>query len=530
VKRRDFLHVVAGAGAIAAGTRACSGAAASAETAHAGAPALITSDRLRPAAPGGVQVGDVTADRALVWSCTDRPARLVVEYGRDEALTAAETALGPAALEDSGFTARVDLGGLRPGEMVFYRVRFESLEHPGTFSEPMTGRFRTAPVGRRDLTIAWSADTVGQGWGLNPDFGGLRLYETMLRQAPDVFVHSGDMIYADNPLRAEVPLADGTIWRNLVTPAKSKVAETLEEFRGNYAYNLLDSHMRRFNAAVPIVAQWDDHEVLNNWHPGMPLEGDARYTEKSIALLAARARRAMFDFVPVRPHPDERERVYRSFSYGPALDLFVLDERSYRGPNTANRQPEVSEVTAMLGRRQLDWLKASLRTSRATWKVIASDMPVGLMVRDSDRGGQPAFEAFGNGEGPPLGRELELAELLSFIKAEGIRNTLWITADVHYAAAHHYAPERAAFADFLPFWEFVAGPLHAGSFGPVPLDPTFGPAVRFESATPGMRQNRPPSDGHQYFGTLRVDGSTSRLSASLFNLAGDRVFSVDLEP
>jgi alkaline phosphatase D len=530
VNRREFLHVVSGAGALAAGTHAREGATASAEAAFGAAPSIVTAESLRPGVPGGVQVGDVTADRALIWSSTDRPARLVVEYARDEALTAADTVFGPAALEDSGFTARVDLGGLPAGETVFYRARFESLEHPGAFSEPLTGRFRTAPVRSRDITLAWSADTVGQGWGINLEFGGLRLYETMLRHAPDVFVHSGDMIYADNPLRPEVTLADGGVWQNLVTPAKSKVAETLDEFRGNYAYNLLDAHMRRFNAAVPLVAQWDDHEVMNNWHPGMPLEADTRYTGKSIALLAARAKRAMFEYVPVRPHPDEAERVYRSIAYGPALELFVLDARSYRGPNTANRQPSASAVTAMLGRRQLDWLKGALRASRARWRIIASDMPIGLMVRDVDRGGQPAFEAFANGDGPPLGRELELAELFSFLKAEGIRNTVWITADVHYAAAHHYAPERAAFADFLPFWEFVAGPLNAGSFGPVPLDRTFGPTVRFESATPGMPQNRPPSDGHQFFGTLRVDGSTNWLSASLFNLAGERVYSVDLEP
>ena len=92
---------------------------------------------------------------------------------------------------------------------------------------------------------------MGQGWGINPELGGLRTYETMLRHEPDVFVNSGDMIYADGPLLPEVPLADGRIWKNLVTPAKSKVAETLQEFRGNYAYNLLDEHMRRFNAAVP---------------------------------------------------------------------------------------------------------------------------------------------------------------------------------------------------------------------------------------------------------------------------------------
>ena len=53
-----------------------------------------------------------------------------------------------------------------------------------------------------------------------------------------------------------------------------------------------------------------------------------------------------------------------------------------------------------------------------------------------------------------------------FIKRAGVRNTVWITADVHYTAAHYYDPNKAAFQDFEPFWEFVSGPIHAGTFGP----------------------------------------------------------------
>ena len=66
----------------------------------------------------------------------------------------------------------------------------------------------------------------------------------------------------------EIRLPDGTMWKNLVTPEKSKVAETLDEFRGNYTYNLLDEHVRRFNAEIPQFVLWDDHEVKNNWYPG----------------------------------------------------------------------------------------------------------------------------------------------------------------------------------------------------------------------------------------------------------------------
>jgi alkaline phosphatase D len=69
------------------------------------------------------------------------------------------------------------------------------------------------------------------------------------------------MIYADNPLKAEIDLPGDGQWKNLMTEEKSKVAETLEESRGNYRYNLTDEHVRRFNAQVAQYVQWDDHEV-----------------------------------------------------------------------------------------------------------------------------------------------------------------------------------------------------------------------------------------------------------------------------
>jgi len=59
-----------------------------------------------------------------------------------------------------------------------------------------------------------------------------------------------------------------------------------------------------------------------------------------------------------------------------------------------------------------------------------------------------------------------LKSCLSAWKRAGVQNVVFITADVHYTAAHHYSPERAAYTDFTPFWEFVSGPL-ADSIGSV---------------------------------------------------------------
>lgn len=496
------------------------------------APAMMSrvlQEAAPPGMPGGVQVGDVTATRAMIWSAADRAARMMVEVSRDERFTSSRLIEGPVALENSSFTAKLDLGGLAAGEPVFYRVWFDDLARPGLRSAPITGHFRAASTTPRPLTFCWSGDVVGQGWGINPDFGGLRLYETMARHNPDLFIHSGDMIYADVPLQAEVKLDDGTVWKNVVTPAKSKVAETLDEFRGNYAYNLLDTHARAFNSQVPMIVQWDDHDVLNNWHPGTDLSTRPGYTERSIGLLAARAKRAMFEYLPIRSHPDEAERVYRAYRYGPLAEVFVLDQRSYRAANGNNREAAAGANTRMMGEAQVTWLKQSLAASTATWKVIASDMPLGLLVTDGQLNGAPAWEAWANGPGGPLGREHELADLLSFIKRQRVQNVVWVTADVHYTAAHFYDPKTAVFKDFTPFWEFVGGPLHAGTFAPSVADPTFGCTQVFNGTVAGMKPNQPPSAGLQFFGTLNIDPRTRRMTAALWNLKNERLWSQELD-
>ena len=346
---------------------------------------------------------------------------------------------------------------------------------------------------------------------------------------PAFFIHSGDTVYADGPLEATVELADGSLWRNLVTEEKSKVAETLNEFRGQYAYNLLDDNLRRFNAEVPMFAQWDDHEVTNNWFPTEDLTGDPRkaaYKDKSVDLLAARASQAFFDYMPIRRHPAEPERVYAAFSYGPSLDIFRIDKRSYRGVNSANDQAAPGPETEFLGDAQKRWLKQSLLASNATWKVIASDMPVGLVVGD----GENQFENGANGDGPVRGREFDLAEILRFIRDNGVKNVVWLTADVHYTAAHYYDPNKAQFQDFAPFWEFVTGPIHAGSFGPNKLDNTFGPEVTFVKAPPEGQSNLPPSDGLQFFGQVDIDGASDVMTVSLKDLTGATLYAKELTP
>ena len=489
-----------------------------------------TSAAARPQQPQGVQSGDVMTDGAIVWSRSDRPARMMVEYATTESFTDPKRIAGPLALEATDFTSRLRIRGVAPGQTVFYRVSYLDLGDYKTLSEPVGGQFRVPPSANGDVSFVWSADTVGQGWGINPDVGGMTIYESMRKLAPHFFVHSGDAIYADNPLRPEKKLPDGRVWKNIVTEAKSKVAETLEEFRGNYRYNFLDDNLRHFNAQVPVLAQWNDHDVLNNWYWEKRLDGDPRYRQKSAAVLAGYGERAFREYMPLAGGLDGPLRLYRKFSFGPRLDVFRVDMRSFRGPNGANRQTTLGPDAAFLGSTQIEWLKGALKASQATWKIIAADMPLGLVIYDDGRT-KSGSEAVANGDdGDPLGRELEIADLLSFIKQQDIRNVHWITADVHYAATHRYDSNRAAFADFTSFYEFVSGPLCAGGFGPNALDHTFGPEVVFQKTPPAGRADLSPLEGSCHFGHVKIDGVAGGMTVTHRDATGDVLHALNLAP
>lgn len=485
----------------------------------------ISRASARPVFTHGVQSGDVDTTSGMIWTRTDRPARVMMEVSTTESFADARKLAALDALPESDFAVKRLIEGLPSDQDIFYRFTAADLSDINAVSEPLVGQFRTAPMSRRDIRFAWSGDTAGQGWGIDDE--GMRTYATMAQHRPDFFLHSGDTIYADGPMKDTVEKDGQLIWKNAVLiDEKRKVAETLDEYRGQWKYNMMDEHVRALNAVCPTFFQWDDHEVVNNWSASKDLSADDRYTEKNVALLAARAGRAFHEMTPIRYTPAEPGRVYRKIAYGPMLDIFFLDMRSYRGANTDTPQSELSDAARILGAEQVAWLKRELAQSKATWKVIASDMPLGLVVPD----GEKIEGVADRGTGAPGGREIEIAELLRFIKSARILNTVWLTADVHYTAAHYYDPNKAQFQDFEPFWEFVSGPLHAGTFGPNDLDPTFGPELKFIKAPEAGQANLPPSAGLQFFGLVDIDGATQQMKVRLMDRGNAELWSVTLDP
>ena len=109
------------------------------------APAIITSDKMRPAIPYGVASGDISKDSIVIWSRSDRPAKMIVEYSTSESFKNVRRVMGPNALKNSDFTARLYLRNLPPDQKLFYRVIFQDLDYKGTYSAPVKGTFSTPP-------------------------------------------------------------------------------------------------------------------------------------------------------------------------------------------------------------------------------------------------------------------------------------------------------------------------------------------------------------------------------------------------
>ncbi|OFS15836.1 alkaline phosphatase [Kytococcus schroeteri] len=500
------------------------GALAGTAGAALAAPAASGLVVARPEITSGLQLGDVTHDAGIVWSRSSVPGRMLVtltdERGRTRRLR------GPWTDPRRDCTAKLALHGLRPGTHHEVAVSFEDAD--GREGQRATGTFTTADTASGATSFVWTGDTAGQGWGINPELGGMRTYAAMAATKPDFFLHSGDTIYADGPIEDTVVEPDGQVWRNLVIDEVTEVAQDLRQYRGRHRYNLMDHNVRELYAHVPVIAQWDDHETTNNWYPGEVLDDPKYDRERRVDVLAGFARRAFFEYQPLadghgrRPWtPEGGGRIHRTIHRGRHLDVFSLDMRTWKGDNTANTE---ARATPILGQQQVAWLIRELRRSTATWKVIANDLPLGLVVPDGDT----AQEGVGNADaGRPLGREQEIAQVLQAIARHDIKNVVWLTADVHYCAAHHYDPARASFTDFAPFWEFVAGPVNAGTFGPNDLDGTFGPRVDFQKHA--GEPNESPRVGNQFFGHVAID-EAGQFTVSLRDAQGAVLYTRTLQP
>ena len=286
-------------------------------------------------------------------------------------------------------------------------------------------------------------------------------------------------------------MPDGGVWKNIVTRGEAEGRRDAR--RVPRQLQIQSARPATCAPSTPKCRCWRSGTTTRSPTTGRPSKsldrGQALHREVACRC-SPRARRApSTNSCRSRATPQEAARVYRKVAYGPLLDVFFLDMRSYRGPNTDNSQDESRAGdrvprarAARLAQARADGLARDLEGDRRRHAA----RPDRVRRRRREEG----LEAVAQGDGPALGRELEIAELLSFIKHAGIRNTVWLTADVHYTAAHYYDPNKAQFQDFEPFWEFVSGPIACRHFGP-------GAARQHVRAAAALREGAAPRAGRR---------------------------------
>ena len=314
----------------------------------------------RPRITHGLQSGDVSIDSGMVWARADRPARMLVEVATTESFRHIRHAAYVDVLPESDFTGKLLLEDLPPGQDIFYRVRFQNLASPAIVGEPQVGRFRTAPAHRKNVSFIWSGDTAGGGWGIDLARGGMRTYATMLANRPDFFIHSGDIVYADCPIGRAIQAAE----RRDVAERRHRgeIQGRRDARRVPRQLQIQSRSTRTCARSTPRCRSSRNGTITRSPTTGSPAAVSAHgdgYREKSLLNLVARGSRAFHEFLPLRQAQAEAGRIYRKISYGPLLDVFMLDMRSYRGAN-AGDVASYGPDAHLLGPTQLAWLKREL--------------------------------------------------------------------------------------------------------------------------------------------------------------------------
>ncbi|MDL2079494.1 alkaline phosphatase D family protein [Streptomyces sp. GXMU-J15] len=422
--RRRTVVKAAAATAVLAGTLAAT-APARAATAPAFLHGVASGDPLpdgvllwtrvtpTPEATPGSGLGP---DTEVSWTvATDRAFNHVVARGSTVATAA------------SDHTVKADIRGLAPA--TDYWFRFSA---GGTTTPP--ARTRTAP--------ATDAAVAGLRFGVvscaNWEAGYFSPYRHLAARGDlDAWLHLGDYIY-------EYGSGQYANRDTVVRPhAPAHEILTLADYRIRHGRYKTDPDLQALHSTAPCVAIWDDHEIANDaWSGGA--ENHTEGAEGAYAARQAAAKQAYFEWMPVRPAV--AGTTYRRLRFGKLVDLSLLDLRSFRSQQVGIGNGDVDDPDRTLtGRGQLDWLKAGLKSSDATWRLVGNPVmmapfAIGSLSAELLR---PLAELLGlPKEGLAVNTDQwdgytdDRRELLAHLRSNAIRNTVFLTGDIHMAWAN----------------------------------------------------------------------------------------------
>ncbi|GGW84252.1 alkaline phosphatase D family protein [Streptomyces lomondensis] len=392
-----------------------------------------------PAFLHGVASGDPLPDGVLLWTRVTPVPEAIPGSGlgpdtevswvvaRDKAFTTVVAKGSTTATAASDHTVKADIRGLEPATDYWFRFSAGGTDSPAA-------RTRTAP--------AEGAAVAGLRFGVvscaNWEAGYFSAYRHLAARGDlDAWLHLGDYVY-------EYGTGEyGTRGRVVRPHAPAHEIVTLADYRVRHARYKTDPDLQALHAAAPVVAIWDDHEFANDAWSG----GAENHTEGAEGVWSARqaaAKQAYFEWMPVRPAI--AGTTYRRLRFGKLADLSLLDLRSFRSQQVGVGNGAVDDPDRTLtGRAQLDWLKAGLTASDTTWRLVGnsvmiSPFAIGSLSADLLK---PLAKLLGlPQEGLALNTDQwdgytdDRREILAHLRTNAIRNTVFLTGDIHMAWAN----------------------------------------------------------------------------------------------
>ena len=422
---------------------ACGGS--SSESSRAGqapSPGVVAGDELSLPAVAfnhGVASGDPLADRVILWTRvtpTDALPRTVdsipvqVTVARDRDMKTVVAKFDASAGPDRDFCVKVDAVGLQPDTWYYYQFA--------------VGRQRSA-IGRTRTFPTSSAATERARFAVvscsNYAFGLFSVYKAVSDHADlDFVLHLGDYVYEYGPGEyGDFPGRE---------PLPPHEMIELADYRQRYAQYRTDPHLQAVHQQFPMICIWDDHESANDSYAG-GAENHDEATEGDWSTRKAVSIQAYHEWLPIREHPTDPERIWRGFAFGNLIDLFMMDTRLEGRDQQVSSPSDPARFSAdrrLISEDQLGWLVAGLTESSARWRMIGQqvmfaelniartvDVAKTLGLEDeTEFNGQLAALNVDQWDGYVADREV----ILQTLAENGIDNTVIFTGDIHTSWAN----------------------------------------------------------------------------------------------
>jgi phosphodiesterase/alkaline phosphatase D-like protein len=418
----------------------------------------------------GVTAGEITSSSAQLWGKANKSGPYGLFVATNRRFSGGVHARLVRARKGHDNTVQRRVTGLEPNERYWFRF----IGTGGRRSA--VGTFVTAPRPKQNATVefAWTGDQ-----DFNPEPGETApswnnggVLRRMKAERNDFNVMLGDTIYSDS----EVP---GRL---------QPIALSVKQKWAKYKVNLGNRNLRGLRRSAGFYSHWDDHEFVNDFSPAEnSFDNDVNVNGSTLYKRGAKAFR---DYAPVKW--SETGGLYRTVRWGRNLELFFLDERSFRSANadanhvcdnpqtgepdfaptapqnTRNAFSAVSPSLAQpvsqqcldairspnrtfLGKPQLQRFLRDIRRSSARFKVIMNEMPIQ----------QYYMLPYDRWEGFEAERQEVLREL------QGVKNVIFLTTDVHATLVNdaRFQTLESGGAQNSGILDVIVGPVATANFG-----------------------------------------------------------------